>query len=277
VLSKVGAWIAGAVGLAIIAALILLVFEGVSHWPADRTITPEVITEMQFRRCPAVVTTPPRPPGQPVDHLASIRPGLTRQDAENLFNCMAGDHRFALDVQPYEALGKARQVYDLFTATRDGVIWRLGMFGPKGDQRVRLVRRDATFSPARGPVIAEVEEAVLRHFGAAHEAHSLQTGGRQLTWTYLPDGKPVRVAPVEGAPTYLLDMAGFMAKGFLQNDCAKHARLEPEAAPTFDVRCGLTIRVAIEAMAQDKLRAWRIRQVIVDQQGLAGALSSASP
>jgi hypothetical protein len=276
-MARLGAWLAGAVGLAIIAAIILLVFESVSHWPADQTVTPQAISETQFRRCPAVVMAPPRAPGMPVDDLASIRPGLSRQDAENLFNCMAGDQRFALDVQPYEALGKARQFYDMFSASRDGVIWRLGMFGPKGDQRVRIVRRDATFSPSRGPVIAEIEEALLRHFGPAHEAHDIQTGGRQLTWTYLKDSKPVRVAPVEGSPSYLIDMAAFMARGFLQNDCAKHAKLEPEAAPSFDVRCGLTIRASIEALAQDKLRAWRVRQVIVDQQGLAAAAPSAVP
>lgn len=268
-LGKVGAWLAGLAGLVVIAAIGLVVFEGVSHWPASKDARPTVVTEAEFRRCPAVVRAAPRPAGAPVDDLAGIRPGLSRQDAENLFQCMAGDYRFAQGLQAYEATGKARQVYDLFTAERDGVIWRLGLFGQKPNQTVALIRRDATFSPGRGPVISTMEAELLRHFGPAHEAHDLPTGGRQLTWTYRADGKPVRVAPVEGAPGYLLDMARFMADGFVQSACAKHARFEADAAPGFDVRCGLTIRVAMDSMQQDRERAWRVRQVIIDQAGLA--------
>lgn len=271
VFGRLGAWLAGLAGLLVIAGVLLLVFEGVSHWPANEQAKPTAIAEAEFRNCPAVVRAPPRPSGQPVDELASIRPGLSRQDAENLFRCMAADFHFAQDLQSYEATGKARQVYDVFSASRDGVTWRLGMFGPKGQETVRIVRRDATFSPGRAPDIAEMEASLLRHFGPAHEAHPMQTGGRQLTWVYGPDGKPLRVAPVEGSATYLIDMATFMAAGFQQSACAKHAKLEPEAAPSFDVRCGLTIRVALESSPQDKARAWRVRQVIVDQQGLARA------
>jgi hypothetical protein len=275
VLGRIGVWLAAAAGLVVLAGLILFVFEGISHWPANPAQKSVAIAEAEFRRCPAVVAAPPRPAGAPVDDVGGVRPGLSRQDSENIFRCMHPDFAFFQELQPYEATGKARQVFDQFRVARNGEAWRLALFGPQDGQAVAIVRREATFSPGRAPVLADTEVELIRHFGPAHVATDLPAmGGRLLTWTYLRDGRPVRKAPVEGSPTYLLDMAAFMAAGFTQSACAEHAKIEPESAPTFDIRCGLTIRAVIDAASHDRAKAWRVRLVVVDQQALARAFGA---
>jgi hypothetical protein len=273
-LGKIGAWLAGLVALAAIVAVGFLIFEGISRMPGDHTVKPAALQEASFRRCPAVVTTPPRAADQPVDDLGGLRPGLTREDARNILACMAGDFSIRIEPRAFELPAKARQLHDELYAGKDGLTWLLGLFVAQGGtETVGTVRREATFSPARAPLIADVEADILRHFGPSHESHSLPGGGRQMTWTYLKSGKRVRTPPVEGSPSYLIDLAAYIGAGFQQADCAKNAQLAFDAPPTFDIRCGVTIRAAIDASPSDRLRAWRVRQVIVDQQRLAAALA----
>lgn len=274
-MKTLGAWVVGLAAVAAIIAVGFLTFEGVSRLPGDPTVRPAALEEAAFRRCPAVVSAPPRAPDQPVDDLGGLRPGISRDDARNILACMAGDFVVRVQAQPFELPGKARRVHDMLEATKDGITWRLSLFTPTAAAQpiVAAVRREATFSPGRAPLIADVEAEVLRHFGPAHESHVPQSGGRQLTWTYLKSGRAVRTPPVEGSASYLIDLAAYYAAGFQQSDCAKHAQLPPDAPPTFDIRCGATIRIGIDAAPNDPLRAWRVRQVIIDQQRLAAALA----
>ena len=69
--------------------------------------------------------------------------------------------------------------------------------------------------------------------------------------------------------SYLLDMAGYMAAGFTVAGCVKNAKLDPMETPSWDGRCGLTIRAEIDGAMGDPRRVARWRVAVLDQQALA--------
>jgi uncharacterized protein (DUF1684 family) len=105
----------------------------------------------------------------------------------------------------------------------------------------------------------------MQQYGAPHEVRDAPDGGRILSWTYAPDGRPIRTKAKDG------DIAGavaYMAAGWNAAACIKNAKTDPLAPPAWDGRCGLTIRAEIDPSLADKSHTTRWRVVVLDQATL---------
>jgi hypothetical protein len=221
------------------------------------------------RECPPKVSVPARAQGMPVDDLAGVRPGFSARDVEETLKCISEDYQFTSQDTSRTTPGQARQAYATMKATRGGgETYTFALFGPPGQERVGLLWRDAVFDVGAGPTVQSVEGELTTHFGPPHESSNQQAGQRLLSWSFSPEGKPIRKTVVEGSPTYIQDMAERVLTGLTQAGCLRNAKIDPDQSPVWDMRCGITVRAEIEPQLSDKTRAARIRVAVADQQGM---------
>lgn len=232
------------------------------------------------RVCPPVVSVPTRPIGFPVDDVLGVRPGMNARDVEETIKCVSEEYEIEKRAIPAPVAGKSRATRPLLRVTRGQDTLSFALFGAQGMEQVAASWREAYFDVGVGPTIGAVEGALQAQYGLPHEARDSPDGGRVLSWTYAPDGRPIRVRAKDG------DIVGamtYMAAGLTSAGCIKNAKSDPLAAPAWDGRCGLTIRAEIDPSLADKTHVTRWRVVVLDQavlrrqaEGLR-ALGAATP
>jgi hypothetical protein len=225
------------------------------------------------RRCPPIVSVPTRPIGYPADDVLGVRAAMTWTDAEETLKCVSEDYEIKRTALANGVTGKGRQTRPVMKAVRGQETITVAFFGPQGQERAAGIWQEKFYDVGEGPARQSVEGELVAHYGTPHETRDPAVSQRVLTWSYDADGKPLRVKPREGAASYLLDMAGYMAAGFKVAACVKNAKVDPAETPTWDGRCGLTIRAeldnALSGQAGDQRRLARWRIVVLDQQALA--------
>lgn len=221
------------------------------------------------RRCPPLVSVPTRPIGYPADDVLNVRPGMTWRDAEETLKCISEDYDIKKRTFSNGVTGKGKQTRPMMQAKRGEEIVSVAFFGPPDQERAAAMWQEKYYDVGEGPPRQSIEGELIAHYGTPHETRDPTSNQRVLMWTFDPDARPLRVKPREGTMSYLLDMAGYMAAGFTVAACVKNAKLDPAEMPTWDGRCGLTIRAEIDSAMGDTRRTSRWRIVVLDQQALA--------
>lgn len=242
-------------GLAVIGGVGALVYVGMTKPAAEvqAVVKPA-------RKCPPDVSVPARGLGQPVDDVLGVRPGMNAHDVEETVKCVSEDYA----VEPIVYRG--RTTWSALRVKRGPDKLTFSMFGPKGQERVVGGWREANFDAGAGPAPAQIEGSFTAQYGLPHEARDTPDGERVLSWTYGPDGAPLRVKPRDGD---IGGMVGYMAAGWTVAACIRNAKTDPAMAPEWDARCGLTIRAEIDPQLSDRSHVARWRLVVLDQGTLA--------
>lgn len=251
-------------GLVVIIATALIVFKALTLTTPDAHGGAEQVGK-PIRKCPPDVSIPPRAKGMPVDDVLGVRPGFTIAEASETLLCRSEDYE--MERRSVGDAGALGGVHPLLTAKLGQETVEISAFGP--DTRVASMWREDFFDAGKGPKIAEIEHAMEVAYGEAHEAKSVGHGARELNWTYAPDGSPLRVKPINGSSSYLQDTMAYFAGGYTTAACLGKANADPRAAPAFDKKCGLTIRVQIDPDFDDATLASHWRLTLVDQQVLS--------
>lgn len=248
-------------GAAVILGTALVVLQAVTG-PAPREIA---AAAKPVRVCPPVVSVPARALGFPVDDLMGVRPGMNARDVEETVKCISED--YALETQ---ALGNGampgQKSRPLLVAKRGQETASFALFGPAGAEQVAAAWRETYFDVGQGPSLPAVESMLVAQYGAPHEARTDTNGVRIITWTYAPDGRPLRSRPREGDITGTMT---YMALGWTVAACVQNVRADPAATLAWDSRCGLTIRAEISPTLSDAGRTARWRLFVFDQATLA--------
>lgn len=218
------------------------------------------------RQCPPSVSVPVRALGQPVDDVMGVRPGMNARDFEEIVKCVAEDYVVEARALTNGVANTGRKSRPLVQARRGQDTVTAALFGPEGQEQAAVIWREVYFDAGEGPPPAQVEAMFVAQYGSPHEARDNPQGVRLLTWTYAPDGRALRKKPADG------DIAGavaYMAAGWTVAACVNNLRTDPEAAPIWDGRCGLTIRAEIDPNLSDRTRTARWRVTLLDQATLA--------
>ncbi len=221
------------------------------------------------RRCPPIVSVPTRPIGYPADDVLGVRAAMTWTDAEETLKCVSEDYEIKRTTLANGVTGKGRQTRPIMKAVRGQETITVAFFGSQGQERAAGIWQEKFYDVGEGPARQSVEGELVAHYGTPHETRDPAVSQRVLTWSYDPDGKPLRVKPREGSPSYLLDWPAYMAAGFKVAACVKNAKVDPAETPTWDGRCGLTIRAELDNAMGDQRRLARWRIVVLDQPALA--------
>ena len=255
-------------GLAVIAGVGALVYTAMTRPEAEiqAAVKPP-------RKCPPDVSIPARALGQPVDDVLGVRPGMNARDVNETVKCVSEDYV----IEPIEyrgavtgaVTGTGRKTRPALRVKRGQDMLTFALFGPQGQERVVGGWREASFDAGAGPTLGEVEGLFTTQYGAPHESRDTPNGERVLSWTYGPDGAPLRVKPRDGASDYIPAMVTYMAAGWTVAACIRNARTDPAMAPAWDGRCGLTIRAEIDPQLSDRAHVARWRLVAIDQATLA--------
>jgi hypothetical protein len=214
--------------------------------------------EIPPRKCPPDISIPPRAADLPVDDIIGVRAGMTAEDATETLLC-------ASEAYAIERVGTPSGP-PMLSAKMSPETITLALYGPVGRERITTMWRDSFFDVGEGPSVAEVEARFAALYGAPHEKKSLPNEVKELIWAYGPDGKPLRTKAQRASKTYLQDAVGYLAAGFTSAACYSTAKLDPTEAPSWDERCGVTIRAQIDPEFTDKARVSRWRLVVYDQQ-----------
>ena len=250
-----------AIGLAVIAGVGALVYVAMTK-PADQIAS--VIKPP--RKCPPDVSVPARALGQPVDDVLGVRPGMNAHDVEETVKCVSED--YVIEPIDYRSAvtGSGRKTRRALRVKRGPEMMTFALFGPPGQERVAGGWREANFDAGAGPPLSQIEGMFTGQYGAPHEARDAPDGERILSWTWAPDGSPLRVKPRDGD---IGAMVGYMAAGWTVAACVGNAKTDPAMAPEWDARCGLTIRAEIDPQLSDRTHIARWRLVMLDQATLA--------
>ncbi|KAF0185278.1 MAG: hypothetical protein IV086_08360 [Hyphomonadaceae bacterium] len=254
-------------GIAVLLGTLAIVVIAVTD-PRKTTAEQAALLKAQ-RRCPPIVSVPTRPIGYPADDVLGVRAAMTWTDAEETLKCVSEDYEIKRTTLANGVTGKGRQTRPIMKAVRGQETITVAFFGSPGQERAAGVWQEKFYDVGEGPARQSVEGELVAHYGTPHETRDPAVSQRVLTWSYDPDGKPLRVKPREGTASYLLDMAGYMATGFKVAACVKNAKVDPAETPTWDGRCGLTIRAELDNAMGDQRRLARWRIVVLDQQALA--------
>jgi len=255
------------VGIAVILGTLALVVIGVTG--QSKTSQQAALAKAQ-RLCPPVVSIPTRPLGYPADDVVGVRAGMTWHDAEETLKCASEDYDLKRVTYKSTVTGRADQTRPVMRAVRGQETVSVALFGPVGQERAAVMWQEKYYDAGAGPPRQSIEGELVAHYGTPHEIRDPTTNERTLTWSYDPDGRPLRVKPGDGD---FIGMASYMAAGFTVAACVKNARLDPAQTPTWDGRCGVTIRAEIDSAlgstggAPTSTARWRI--VVLDQQALA--------
>lgn len=221
------------------------------------------------RVCPPVVSVPTRPIGFPADDILNVRPGMNWRDAEETLKCVSEDYEIKQRTFTSNVTGKGKQSRPVMQATRGQETISVAFFGPAGQERAAAMWQDKFYDVGEGPPRQSIEGELITHYGTPHETRDLTTSQRTLTWTFAPDGRPLRVKPKEGDIGAVMDWGSYWAAGFTVAACIKNAKLDPAETPTWDGRCGLTIKAEIDSAMGDQRRTARWRVVVLEQQALS--------
>lgn len=263
------------IGIAVMLGTLALVVIGVT----DQSRTSQQAALAKARRvCPPAVSIPTRPIGFPADDVMGVRSGMTWRDAEETLKCVSEDYEIKRVTYKSTVTGRGEQTRPVLRAVRGQETVSVALFGPVGQERAAVAWQEKYYDAGAGPPRQSIESELAAHYGMPHEARDPTTNERTLTWTYDPDGRPLRIKPRDGD---FIGMASYMAAGFTVAACVKNARLDPAQTPTWDGRCGITIRAEIDsalgasggasggASAGGANRTARWRVVVLDQQALA--------
>jgi hypothetical protein len=256
-----------ALGIAVLLGTLAMVVIAVTD-PQKTSAEKAALLKAQ-RRCPPIVSVPTRPIGYPADDVLGVRAAMSWTDAEETLKCVSEDYEIKRASLANTVTGKGRQKRPIMKAVRGQETITVAFFGPEGQERAAGLWQEKFYDVGEGPARQSVEGELVAHYGPPHEARDLSATQRQLTWSYDPDGRPLRVKPRDGSPTYLLDMPAYLAAGFKVAACVKNAKVDPADTPTWDGRCGLTIRAELDNAMGDQRRLSRWRVVVLDQQALA--------
>lgn len=254
------------VGIAVILGTLAIVVMAVT----DPKTKAEQQALLKARRvCPPVVSVPTRPIGFPADDVLNVRPGMTWRDAEETLKCVSEDYEIKRKTFTSTVTGKGKQSRPVMQAVRGQETISVAFFGSEGQERAAAMWQDKFYDVGEGPARQSIEGELIAHYGTPHEARDQTTNQRTLTWTFAPDGRPLRVKPKEGDIGAALDWGSYWAAGFTVAACIKNAKLDPAETPTWDGRCGLTIKAEIDSAMGDPRRTARWRVVVLEQQALA--------
>jgi hypothetical protein len=262
--SGVVTFIAWTIGLSVIAAGGFLVWVGMT---GPEPIAPTEVAVAPMRVCPPVVSVPVRAINQPADDILGIRPGFTAMETEETVKCAAEDYEVTIEPATRSIMGIGAVTHPLMKIKRgEDEVYHVALFGPEGQERAGVIWRDQRFDVASGPLVQTLEGELVTKYGPPHRAGPVATGARQLTWSFGPDGKPIRKEATPGTSTYLQDKMTEFASGFTFGACTKNAHVDPAMLPAWDGRCGVTVRAEIEPSLSDKTRAVRLRMELSNQQ-----------
>lgn len=254
------------VGIAVILGTLAIVVMAVTD---PKTKAEQQALLKAQRVCPPAVSVPTRPIGFPADDILNVRPGMNWRDAEETLKCVSEDYEIKQKTFTNNVTGKGKQSRPVMQAVRGQETISVAFFGPAGQERAAAMWQDKFYDVGEGPARQSIEGELIAHYGTPHEARDQTTNQRTLTWAFAPDGRPLRIRPKEGSLSGMADWPAYWAAGFTVAACVKNAKLDPAETPTWDGRCGLTIKAEIDSAMGDPRRTARWRVVVLEQQSLS--------
>jgi hypothetical protein len=180
-------------------------------------------------KCPAKISTPPRPTNTPVDDVVGVRTGMTLEDAANVVMCsneltvvkIGSSRQFRVNTygqalrqgftaqtaEPYQEKSSQQILREMQSQTissagaRQGTLlpgqsrWHVGTMGMPGREVVYSVSREEVYDEGRNPTMASVAEALKKKYGAVTTREERTPLVHALFWSYTPAGE--LIAPRE--------------------------------------------------------------------------------
>ncbi len=263
---KVAAWVIGLMAIVIASVLVLGALYGGGDRPSLAGAPPE-------RPCPPRITAPARAPGAPVDDLLTIRPGYSVGDVQRTLFCR--DEAFAYQFEPiwHTRVPAGTPSRQRMAAVRKAERLTFGLVGEKDGEVVYAMWQEIGFGEADPtPTPEAMAKDLTAHYGTPHETKQARNR-LEVSWLYGPDGKPLKTEITQGADPFSA-LGGWIAGAWSFSGCAKHAKVDPLAQPSWSAECGVTIRAEIDRRPEDPMRVLRYRIVALDQARLAAAVDS---
>lgn len=237
------------------------------------------------RKCPAEVTSAPRPEGTPVDDIVGIRPGMSYDDVIGILACrddvplietaekwnIQQTHGFPLRQVVRASNGTPCSGQEIVRAMSSSNVtcddggyrfkavknitqeFDVVFTGMPGKEAVGAFWRRNTFAEGEQPAVESLMQSLNQKYGEPHVTEKDRQGRTNLSWQYDLLGRPMSNA----------------SRNF--NQCRNSVSASFAAGHGWSSACGLTIKVTIAPVYGNDLLAREMNMGIMHQKNFYDA------